>query len=143
MNQQLFKTVADRQFDTDIEARDRWARKDYDNRFHPVEPPDIRYDVRIGEPYNRFHPVEPPGGITPIGRIGEPYNRFHPVEPPYGGKFGSTSNTVTTQITQQNTWNLPTGTSKETLEQVREIAYEASYEAIADASKRALETLKR
>ena len=143
LNQQLFKTVADRQFDTDIEARDRWARKDYDNRFHPVEPPDIRYDVRIGEPYNRFHPVEPPGGITPIGRIGEPYNRFHPVEPPYGGKFGSTSNTVTTQITQQNTWNLPTGTSKETLEQVREIAYEASYEAIADASKRALETLKR
>jgi len=87
-----------------------------------IEPPnDPRYRI----------PTDPRLGIEPLLLMGS-------------RTFGGNSNSsVNMRMTQQNVWHLPVGTSQETLEQVREIAYAASYEAITAASREALTKLPR
>lgn len=56
---------------------------------------------------------------------------------------GTSSPQISINMSMDNAWTLPPGTSQETAAEVREVAYDAAYEAISDAMKRAEARLGR
>lgn len=113
----------------------------------------LRWQIE-NTPHKRIEPWWPmPPAPEPVPRTIIP---IFPQDPPryvlgdqqwklMAQKFNSNGGDqqISIHMTQDNTWHLPPGTPEETAENVREIAYAASYEAVADAMQNAKARLGR